>query len=45
MIATDLVLAPAIPSSFSGEGADVEIFEDLGVVHVSLVCGLGSMVV
>ncbi len=30
----------------SGEGADVEIFEDLGVVHaISLVCGLGSMVV
>ncbi len=29
-----------------GKGADVEIFEDLGVVHaVSLVCGLGSMVV
>jgi len=29
-----------------GEGADIEIFEDLGVVHaVSLVCGLGSMVV
>jgi len=30
----------------SGEGADIEIFEDLGVVHaVSSVRGLGSVVV